>query len=297
MNPREKGFLLLSSHLGDPDRKPLSRFQLRTLAERVSGMDLPVEDRELALSDLIALGYSRDMAARILTLLGQTEELAYYLSRGKGAGCVPITRVSTGYPAALRQRLGLDSPGCLWAKGDLRLLTKPAVALVGSRDLMEENRLFARAVGEMAAKNGFILVSGNARGADRAAQDACLASGGRVISVLADKLTDHEERENLLYLSEDGYAEPFSAQRALSRNRCIHALSQLTFVAQSELGKGGTWDGTVKNLRRGWSTVVCFRDGSPASLEMEHLGAYLIGMEEMKDFSFTVMTEKSLFEE
>lgn len=297
MNPREAGFLLLSSHLGDPERKTLSRYQLRVLAERMQTMDCPAENRELAASDLTALGYSRDMAGRIVSLLRDETLLQYYLSRGRAEGCFPVTRVSENYPSLLRQRLGLDSPGCLWAKGDLGLLREPAISLVGSRDLRESNRIFAQTVGEMAARNGFVLVSGNARGADRAAQDACLASGGRVISIVADCLADHAQKQNVLYLSEDGYAEAFSAQRALSRNRCIHALGNLTFVAQCDLGSGGTWDGTVKNLRHGWSTVICFRDGSPASRELEQMGAYLLAGEELKDFSFSVPKQNSFFGE
>ena len=35
MNPRERGFLLLTSHLGDPDRSVLTVAQLRTLAMRI----------------------------------------------------------------------------------------------------------------------------------------------------------------------------------------------------------------------------------------------------------------------
>lgn len=112
---------------------------------------------------------------------------------------------------------------------------------------------------------------------------------------MADELSAHAERHGVLYLSEDGYAEAFSTQRALSRNRFIHALGQITFVAQAALGKGGTWDGTVKNLRHGWSTVACFRDGSPASLELEQMGAYLIGLEELQDFDWMSMQEPGLF--
>ena len=296
MNPRERGFLLLSSHLGDPDRKPLTRHQLGLLARRTAVMEQPDAERELTVSDLLALGYDRDMARRILALLEDEELLDRYLSRAEAAGCLPLTRVSPAYPALLRRRLGAESPGCLWARGDVSLLKRPGVALVGSRDLMDKNRGFACRVGEMAAKNGLVLVSGNARGADRAAQDACLASGGQVISVLSDRLTDHAQREDLLYISEEGFEEAFSPQRALSRNRIIHCLGQVTFVAQAEQGKGGTWDGTVKNLRHGWSTVACFRDGSPASLALEQQGAWLIGQEELEDFTLRPLPQLSFFE-
>lgn len=284
MTGPEKGFALLTSHLGNPQRSVLTTHQFRILADRVRQAEVPMEDRELTVSDLTALGYGKAYAGRILDLLSEEDLLQHYLSRGQRLGCVPVTRVSKAYPLLLRQRLGLDSPGILWMKGDASLWNTPAIALVGSRELRAENHAFAEAVGRHAARQGLTLVSGNARGADRAAQETCLAAGGKVISIVADELWKHPDRENLLYVSEEDYDSPFTAQRALSRNRCIHALGRMVFVAQSDLKKGGTWDGTAKNLRFGWSPVACFRDGSEASRELEQLGAYLIGMEDLKDF-------------
>lgn len=284
MIPREKGFLLLTSHLGDPDRRPLTAPQLRTLAQRVRQWEKPETDRELEARDLLELGFSYDRAVQIATLLSQEDLLEHYVSRGKKLGCMPVTRVSEDYPVLLRRRLGLESPGCLWVKGDMSLLNTPGISLVGSRELQVPNRAFAEAVGLQAAKQGLTLISGNARGADQTAQNACLRAGGCVISFVADDLSAHPVRDRVLYVSEEDYDAPFSSQRALSRNRCIHASGRLVFVAQASVGKGGTWDGTVKNLHHGWSSVACFRDGSKASLELEQMGAYLVGMEDLQDF-------------
>ena len=284
MTGAERGFLLLTSHLGNPERPVLTTAQFRMLTDRVVHGETPREERELTVSDLIQLGYGRDMAARIVRLLSEEDLLHHYLHRGHRLDCVPVTRVTEAYPLILRQRLGLDSPGTIWGKGNLSLLNTPAISLVGSRELCPENHRFAEAVGRYAAKQGLTLVSGNARGADRAAQEACLAAGGKVISIVADELWKHPAREAVLYLSEEDYDSPFTAQRALSRNRCIHSLGRMVFVAQSDLQKGGTWDGTAKNLHFGWSPVACFRDGSEASLELEQLGAFLIDMEDLKDF-------------
>ena len=284
MNPRERGFLLLGSHLGDPARKPLTSPQLRLLAERVQHIGIPLEDRNMEQQDLATLGYGPEMARRILKLLDDEALLDHYLRRGKSLGCTPITRVSDSYPLLPRKRLGLDSPAVLWTRGDLTLLDKPTVALVGSRDLQEDNRKFAVEVGRQAARQGYVLVSGNARGADKTAQESCLAHGGQVISVVADELWKHPLRENLLYLSEDGFDEPFSAIRALSRNRCIHTLGIKTFVAQTGLKTGGTWDGTVKNLRFCWSSVYCFEDGSDGITQLCQMGATPIGMGELNSF-------------
>lgn len=296
MKSTERGYLLLASHLGESRRKPLTTVQLRTLADRVQGAGILTEDRELKIRDLTALGYGPEMAKRIWQLLNEEDVLDYYLRKGEVLGCAPITRVSDGYPLHLRKRLGLDSPGVLWARGDLTLLQQPMVALVGSRELRQENWKFASEVGRQAAKQGYVLVSGNARGADRAAQESCLAAGGKVISVVADELWKQPLRENALYLSEGDYEEGFSARRALSRNRIIHALGIITFVAQSSLGTGGTWDGTVKNLQNRWSDVYGFDDGSEAMGELAQMGMELIGMDHLEDFYGLPKPEENMFD-
>ena len=284
MTGAERGFLLLTSHLGNPMRRPLTVAQFRVLTQRMQDSSKNPEDRDLVPEDLKALGYGTEMAERIVQLLSEEELLDHYLQRAKKLGCVPVTRVSEGYPLVVRKRRGMDSPGCLWARGDLSLLQEPGIALVGSRELQEENRKFAAEVGRQAALQGYVLVSGNARGADRTAQDSCLANGGKVISVVADELWKQPVRENVLYLSEDDYEEAFSAQRALSRNRVIHALGLKTFVAQTSLKMGGTWDGTVKNLRFGWSPVYGFRDGSEAMELLIQMGLWPVNMEDLQSF-------------
>ena len=62
------GFLLLCSHLGNPDRKPLTTAQLRLLARRV--MDCgPFSEGELTEKTLLELGFSPEGARHILALL------------------------------------------------------------------------------------------------------------------------------------------------------------------------------------------------------------------------------------
>lgn len=296
MNPREAGFLLLSSKLGNPDRKVLTIAQLRTLGERAKVMPRPIEDRDIEVGDLLSLGYGPEMARRILALLDETDVLEHYLRRGSKMGCVPISRVSEVYPARLKQTLGLEATGCLWAKGDLSLLERPMIALVGSRDLHYENKRFAAEAGRQAALQGYTLVSGNARGADRTAQNACLRAGGSVISIVADELAKQPLLERVLYLSEDGFDEGFSAQRALSRNRCIHAIGDKVLVAQSSFRQGGTWHGTANNLHHGWSEVYCFDDGSDAVQQLFQMGAEPLQLEELMDLKALQASEQNMFD-
>ena len=128
-------------------------------------------------------------------------------------------------------------------KGDTALLNMPKISLVGSREIRKENAAFVAEVGRQAAKQGYVLVSGNARGADRIAQQACIENGGSVICIVADSLLDQKADTGILYISEDEYDAQFSAQRARSRNRLIHCFGEKTFVAQTDLGQGGHLDG------------------------------------------------------
>lgn len=295
MTARDYGFLLLTSHLGDPGRKPLTVAQFRELTRRARGMERPLYDRELTARDLTAIGCDLPSAQRVLDLLNQQEQLAWYLSRGQKVACYPITRLGDLYPQRVRNCLNLEAPGSLWAKGDLSLLAQPTVSLVGSRELKPENHSFAYEVGRQAALQGYTLVSGNAKGADRTAQSACLENGGSVIIVVADALEKQTARPGVLYLSEEGYDLPFSSQRALSRNRIIHTLSQQTFVAQCTMGRGGTWDGTVKNLRFGWSAVLCFADSSEAMSRLLQMGAQPVEEKDLQDISALHTNTVTLF--
>lgn len=284
MSLTEYSFLLLTGKLGDPSRIPLTTAQLRTLAQRIPLLQPSSDETQLTISHLASIGIGEPLAGRILRLLEDTPQLEAYLARAKKAGCIPVTRTNEDYPLILRKRLGMNAPGCLWLKGDPQILKKPAVALVGSRELRNANRDFAREVGLQAAKQGFVLVSGNARGADISAQNACLEAGGQVICVVADALCEHTERKNILFLSEEDYDEPFSALRALRRNRVIHCLGEITFAAQCTLEKGGTWDGSVRNLKNLWSPLYCFDDGTQAMQELECMGASLVETPDLSDF-------------
>lgn len=283
MRGSEQGFLLLTSSLGDPDRKPLSVAQFRNLAKQVADANRDISDRDLEITDLEALGYDRVMAERIYGLLGGGNQLRETLRRAESCDCFPITRLNPVYPAAVRRRLGLDSPGVLWAKGDVTLLSRPAVAVIGNRDLRPENRKFAEEAGRQIARHGYVLISGNARGADKTAQDAALEAGGSVISIVADSLQRKPLVRNVLYLSLDDFDAAFSTQRALHRNHVIHTMGLLTIACQCNLGKGGTWDGMLANLRHGWTPVCMFRDGSDAMADLQNRGVQPVTIQELCD--------------
>lgn len=297
MNQKEEGLLMLCCPLGDERAHPLSAAQYRRLAQIVSARAPEYGLRDLTESDLRRIGCASEDAERIVGLLGRQRQLERYLADAQHRGITVLTRLSPGYPQALRKKLGTDSPAALFCCGDLSLFSLRAIALVGSRALREKGREFAQRVGALSAKDGFVLVSGGAAGADSCAQDACLRAGGRVICYTAESLPERmrHRRDGELLVSEGSWELPFSAQRALSRNRLIHAQAELAFVAQTDFEKGGTWRGTCANLTHGWSPVFVCDDGSAGAAGLCERGATPLKTENLTAFGALSPNQQSLF--
>lgn len=264
MTEEELTLLLLCCRLKDRVL-PLTAGQYRSLAEKAGGP--PVA------AGLPALCPGEGEQARLAALLERREEVLTLLKGWERQGVQLCTLLSPDYPVKVKEKLGDEAPAALFLLGDRELLSLPARSLVGSRELREENRRFAEEIGSACARKGFALCSGDARGADRAAQNACLAAGGRVVSFVSDRLLDRSQTERHLFISEDSPESVFSALRAHSRNRLIHCFGSVTFVAQTEDGKGGSWSGSLKNLRQHWTPLYYYEDGSTGAEHLHREGA------------------------
>ena len=253
----------------------LSLAQARELSRRARAAGIGEEDpfRDVTVKDVRRLGYSEYEAGHIVSLLGRERQLDGYLLAAEKADVAVITRLDARFPQRLREQLGARCPAALFCRGDLRLLQRPCISVVGSRHLAQPGAQFAAQAGRLAAKEGFTLCSGDAMGADRTAQEACLSNGGSVLIFPATELVYCPVRENVLYAAEGGFELGFSAQRALGRNRFIHAMGEKTLVAQTGFGKGGTWSGSLDNLQHEYSPLFVFDDGSEGARALCARGA------------------------
>lgn len=253
----------------------LSLAQARELSRRARAAGIGEEDplRDVTVKDVRRLGYSEYEAGHIVSLLGRERQLDGYLLAAEKADVTVITRLDNRFPRKLREQLGARCPAALFCRGDLRLLQRPCISVVGSRHLASPGAQFAAQAGRLAAKEGFTLCSGDAMGADRTAQEACLRGGGSVLIFPATELVYCPARENVLYAAEGGFELGFSAQRALGRNRFIHAMGEKTLVAQTGFGKGGTWSGSLDNLQHEYSPLFVLDDGSEGAQALCARGA------------------------
>ena len=253
----------------------LSLAQARELSRRARAAGIGEEDplRDVTVKDVRRLGYSEYEAGHIVSLLGRERQLDGYLLAAEKADVAVITRLDARFPQRLREQLGARCPAALFCRGDLRLLQRPCISVVGSRHLASPGAQFAAQAGRLAAREGFTLCSGDAMGADRTAQEACLSNGGSVLIFPATELVYCPIRKNTLYAAEGGFEFGFSAQRALGRNRFIHAMGEKTLVAQTGFGKGGTWSGSLDNLQHEYSPLFVFDDGSEGARALCARGA------------------------
>jgi DNA processing protein len=153
---------------------------------------------------------------------------ARYLSLGQGL-----------YPRALAAMP--DAPPLLTVKGDLTLLGRPMVAIVGARNASAAACRFARGLAHALGREGVVVVSGLARGIDSSAHDGALDSG--TIGVVAGGIDvayppENEERQREMSARGLVAAEmpPGTEPRARHfpyRNRIIAGLAQATVVVEA----------------------------------------------------------------
>lgn len=72
----------------------------------------------------------------------------------------------------------------------------PSIAVVGTREVSEEGARRTRKLVRELVDHGYTIVSGLARGVDRAAHEAAIEAGGRTIAVVGTPLTSCYPREN-----------------------------------------------------------------------------------------------------
>ncbi|TXI06481.1 MAG: DNA-protecting protein DprA, partial [Pseudorhodobacter sp.] len=148
------------------------------------------------------------------------------------------------YPAALMDLP--DAPPILWARGELGLLARPMVAMVGARNASSLGLRMARRLAEGLGQGGQVVVSGLARGIDTAAHEAALETG--TVAVLAGGIdvTYPEENAELarqiaargVIVSEQPMGLQPQTRHFPLRNRIISGLSRAVVVVEAAARSG-----------------------------------------------------------
>ncbi len=153
-------------------------------------------------------------------------------------GATMIFIGTPAYPALLATQE--SAPPVLAARGDLGLLDRPAVAIVGARNASAAGVRFARQLASDLAAEDLVVVSGLARGIDAAAHQGAMAGG--TIAVVAGgvdvvyppenaALTAEIAEKGLILAEQMPGIEP-QARHFPRRNRIIAGLAAGTLVVE-----------------------------------------------------------------
>jgi len=157
-----------------------------------------------------------------------------------------LTLEDAGYPSSLLDLA--DPPPCLFARGNLELLHRPIVAIVGTRGSTLYGERVTREIAAALARSGATILSGLARGIDGVAHRAALDAGGGTAGVLGTgidvayprshvELHERMTRDGLL-LSEELPGEAATGGSFPKRNRIIAALARATIVVEAPARSG-----------------------------------------------------------
>jgi DNA processing protein len=157
-----------------------------------------------------------------------------------------VTLADECYPRLLLEIA--DPPPVLYASGNLELLQRAALAVVGSRNATAQGERNAEGFAQALSDAGFAIVSGLALGIDAAAHRGGLAARGSTIAVLGTGLDVIYPRRNAqlaediaargLLLSELPLGTAPAAANFPRRNRLISGLAQGCLVVEAALASG-----------------------------------------------------------
>lgn len=150
------------------------------------------------------------------------------------------------YPEYLRQIP--DPPLFLYCMGDVTLLSRPCVAVVGSRQASRYGLSMAQAISRDLGRAGICVVSGMALGIDAAAHTGALEGVGSTIAVLGTgidriypaantRLRNAIAKQGLL-ISEFPPGTKPEGRNFPHRNRIVSGLSLGVLVVEGALGSG-----------------------------------------------------------
>lgn len=166
------------------------------------------------------------------------------LKAAKAANARLLCLGSADFPSALHDLN--DAPPMLWAIGDLSLLQRPSVAMVGARNCSSLGARMARGLATDLGKQGYVIVSGLARGIDTAAHLATVETG--TIAVMAGGVDVVYPAENTdlaaeiagsgLRVSEQPMGVTPQARHFPRRNRIISGLAKAVIVVEAAAKSG-----------------------------------------------------------
>lgn len=239
----------------------LGAVTVRRMVERLGSLSAAFSASERELLTVTGVGPERaqQFAAEFKSAHADDE-----LERASKKGVTLVTWVDEGYPPLLKEIA--DPPLVLYVAGSVAALSRPGVAIIGTRRASVYGRESARKLGYQLASAGYSVVSGLALGIDTEAHLGAVQAKGVTVAVLGgalDCLYPAENKRLARALIDSGGAVicdyPFGRQPDFQsfpmRNRIVSGLSRGVLVVESPL-KSGTMITVGQALEQGRSVMA-----------------------------------------
>ena len=160
---------------------------------------------------------------------------------------IEIKIENSQYPDALRKIK--NPPKQLYLEGNIELLNKNSIAIIGSRNCSENGKILAKKFAKELVEQGLTIISGMAKGIDSHAHIETLNNNGNTIAVLGNGFNNIFPKENInlyrkiiesngLIISEYPPNVKAKSEFFLERNRIVSGLSIGILVIEAAYRSG-----------------------------------------------------------
>jgi DNA processing protein len=142
-----------------------------------------------------------------------------------------------------------DAPPLLFCSGDINLLNKNIITIIGTREPTQHGISIAQKVTEWFTSENWAVASGLAKGVDTIAHETCLYNKGKTIAILAHGLEKVYPAQNKqlakeivtsggLLITEYSYNSFVGRSNFVERDRIQAAIAKAVVLIQSDLSGG-----------------------------------------------------------
>ena len=194
-------------------------------------------------------GWAKQGGAKRTIKIADDKYIQQQMKKSEKIGAKILLSCDNDYPTLLKQIS--DTPPVLFILGHTHLLSKKCVAMVGTRAATLNGKNFATHLAKELSEQDYVIVSGMAKGIDRAAHTGALQNGkdtGGTIAVLGTSIDTvypvenqdiyDEIKERGCLISEFPFGTTLSPQNFPRRNRIISGLSKGVIVIEANLKSG-----------------------------------------------------------
>ncbi|MBY3590628.1 DNA-protecting protein DprA [Rhizobium bangladeshense] len=141
-----------------------------------------------------------------------------------------------------------DREMLVYLSGDISLLKRKCVSVIGARDVSDEGARRSRKIAALLASSGIVVTSGLARGVDIAAHNGAMDNGGRTVAVIGTPLqkcypAEHAEIQEEIYANHLLVSQFSAGTRTFpsdfpKRNRLMAALTDASIIVEASDSSG-----------------------------------------------------------